>query len=415
MGPRFKIKKKRNVVLGLVASLVLLNAVLATIVLYGGQTVGHNSRGYPEIEQVRDQNMDFRQLSNFFKDLAIQKGGEYAYKALASAANMGYLSPNVDTHLLGHVVGDELFKQEGVNGIKICTNDLRNACSHSIVVGMLLTEGEESLPKIVATCKLAPGGSGAYTMCVHGLGHGILAYVSYDMRKATKLCEETNVTGREFSQCVGGEVMEMMAGVNDREAWAKQIGNYFKEDDPLSPCNMDFIPEEAKGMCYVYLTPHLFEAAGANLASPDQKYFKKAFGFCDKVPGEQDKNICYGGFGKEFIVLANARNVQSIALMSDEKLKRVYEWCIYANVESGIKACVNSALQSLYWGGENDRNASVRFCTLIADKRQQAFCMEDLISAVAMYVQDAPYRRGFCSELLQMYRADCRTKLEVAP
>src|SRR5260221_11164644 len=112
-----------------------------------------NSNDYPEIENLADKKT-FPELSAFFAQLARKKGAVYAYKVL----NTALLPPNTDLHLLGHVVGDVLFRQEGLKGIQKCTQDFRNACSHSIVVGLFLQDGEKALSQIADVCRKAPGG-----------------------------------------------------------------------------------------------------------------------------------------------------------------------------------------------------------------------------------------------------------------
>lgn len=369
---------------------------------------------YSEVESIK--NLDFRELSKFFTELAEKKGGDYAYRALGYATANSMLAPNVDTHLLGHVVGDVLFKQQGLEGMKYCTDDLRNACSHSIVVGGLLAEGISAIGKMVEVCKMAPGGKGAYRMCVHGLGHGVLAYADYDMRQAVELCKPTansdQYSNMEFVECVGGISMEMMAGVNDRVAWEKQKVNYFKSDDPLAPCDMGFIPKQAAHICYNFLTPHLFQSAGADLQRPGPKDYEKAFTFCEKIALDQEINrdSCFGGFGKEFVVLVNERNVQSVENMSDDKLLKINQWCELAT-EEGIRPCLNTALQSLFWGGENKRDVSVKFCRLITNEKNQAFCFGNLIGAVGYFINDQNYRKEFCLEIPETYRLECNSKL----
>ncbi len=141
------------------------------------------SSSYSELEEINDKDLNFKELNTIFTNIAEAKGAEYAFEVLRRAE----LAPNTDTHLLAHVVGDILYKDEGIEGMVVCTQDFRNACSHSIVVGHLLENGENALGDIFKACEKAPGGSGAYGMCYHGLGHGVLAYTNYDLEKTVAL------------------------------------------------------------------------------------------------------------------------------------------------------------------------------------------------------------------------------------
>lgn len=370
---------------------------------------------YPELKQIEGKNFAFNELKNFFSDLAVKKGAEYAFKALKISS----LPPDTDFHLLGHVVGDELYKQEGVNGIKSCSEDFRNACSHSIVVGFLSEKGEQALVLVSEACKQAPGGKGAYTMCYHGLGHGVLAYVGYDFLKSVELCKKTGTPEHfyeEFNQCVSGSVMEMISGgFHDKHLWEKQRKVFLKKDRPLSICYDDLVPQSAKTLCFIYLTPFLWEVVGANMASPTVTDFEKAFKLCDSL-SEDDERIreaCYGGFGKEFIVLAKSRDIRKIENMTDEELRNVYEWCTLAKIPLGIAACINNAASSLYWGGENNRNTVIRYCNNIVDENFRDSCISYLIGNVKFYIDDPKYNREFCLELDTKYRQSCFSKLSI--
>ena len=372
-----------------------------------------DNANYSELDELRGNKLSFKELSNYFTALGEDKGAAYAYEVLKRAD----IRPGIDMHLMGHIVGDILYKQEGAKGIAVCTPDFRNACSHSIVVGMLLEYGEGALPEIAQTCREAPGGAGAYTMCFHGLGHGILAYAGYDLEKAVGLCETTGTeekNQREYVECVGGTIMEIIGGgFHNPELWEKQSKKYLSAEDPLSPCNRDFMPELVRPQCYVYLTPHLFEAAGASLANPTLESFEIAFPFCEKIPASDraSRATCYGGFGKEFVVLARARDIRDVSLMTNEEMKQVYDWCLLARNDRGITQCVSSAAASLYWGGENNPETVIRFCNVVEDSGYRNACFSDTINAVGFYVKDVNYRRSFCEELPQDMKENCRKRL----
>lgn len=364
------------------------------------------SLNIPPTQTPQLSSLSFNELKNYFTDLANEKGAKYAYEVLKVTS----VPPNTDMHLLGHAVGDVLYAQLGAEGIKICTEDFRNACSHSIVVGLLLDKGEPALAEINTACKQAPGGQGAYTMCYHGLGHGILAYTSYQLPEAIKLCQQ--VGQQESAQCISGTIMEMISGgFHDRNLWTKKRKEYLFVNDPFYPCSATFMPDHAKNLCYTYLTPYLWEAVEANLGNPTEMDFAKSFALCDQIPDQEYINTCFGGFGKEFVGLAASRDIRKVDQMNDNQLTTVYNWCQLAKNSNGIESCLGQALSSLYWGGENDRRASIRFCKVIADFENQKNCFVNLIGQVSSYVKDSTYRQSFCQELPAEYIDECKKRL----
>ena len=366
---------------------------------------------YPEISELTGKNFSFDELKKYFTTLAEKKGAKYAYEVLKIAP----IPPNTDMHLLGHTVGDVLYKQQGLEGIKICTEDFRNACSHSIVVGLLIDKGEGVLPDIARACRQAPGGSGAYTMCYHGLGHGVLAFTGYDFKKSVELCQKTGTLesgNQESAQCIGGMVMEIISGGgHDRKTWAKQRPKYLMSDNPFYPCAA-LAPNEAKGLCYTYITPYLWEAVGGDSGSPSPETFEKAMNLCNGVESAY-KNICFGGFGKEFVVLAQNRDIRKIEEMTDQQLQTVYTWCQLAKNPDGIQACLGQALSSLFWGGENNRAASIKFCGLLPDLSLKSDCFTNLISQVGSYIDDLNYKKAFCQEIPENFKMECQSRLSI--
>lgn len=391
--------------------LIILNVILLAVYLKGSvQIPNQNSIQKPEFPEAQDlvgKNLTFEELKKYFTDLAEKRSAKYAYDVLKKAP----VPPNTDMHLLGHVVGDILYRQEGAEGMKVCTEDFRNACSHSIVVGFFTDKGEEALPEITQACKQAPGGSGAYTMCFHGLGHGILAYVGFELPKAIDICKKIGGS-TESSQCISGIVMEIISGGgHDKALWANVRKKYLFANNPFYPCAAEFMPNEAKQLCYTYITPYLWEAIGADTGQPTPQDFEKSFALCNQIPDKTYVNTCFGGFGKEFVGLAASRDIRRVDQMSDEQLAQVYNWCQLAKNKEGIQACLQQALASLYWGGENDWGASIRFCNIIPDPQFQKNCFTDLIGQVSSYINDPEYRKSFCRELPDEFQSQCRSKL----
>ncbi len=370
---------------------------------------GKSETSYPELKLINEGDLDFAGLYKLFTETAEAKGSLYAFEVLRRAE----FPPNTDTHLLGHAVGDVLFKEKGIEGMTLCTEEFRNACSHSIVVGYLFEKGEEGLADIFGACKKAPGGSGAYTMCYHGLGHGILAYTDYDLEKAVALCEVNGTAeygGREGVECIGGIIMEIISGgAHDRVAWEAARKKYLGGPDPLYPCPAPFMPKAAKPQCLVYLTPYLWEQAGGDINNPEVEDFKAAFRFCDVLPlGSVERDACYGGFGKEFVGLVKLRDIRNIENFSLEDSKTVYDWCLLAEVKDGIESCIRQAVNSLYWGGENEVRSAITFCENIPDAGYQDECFRHLSGAVSYYSGNNKKKvEEFCQQLPEAFMEYC--------
>jgi len=399
---RFQTKKSH------ILLFVLAIGVVGAFLVFGKPLAGT----YSELQTLNEKNMSFEEISDFFENIANEKGGAYAYEILKRAD----LPANVDLHLLGHVIGDELYKQEGIAGIATCTHDFRNACSHSVVIGTLLEYGESSLPDIREACLKAPGGKGAYTMCFHGLGHGVLAYLDYDFTHVADFCRQVGTPEygeREYIECVGGAVMEMVSGVHDPATWEEAKKKYFVEGKPFALCDSSFVPDDVKAICYTYITPELLTAVGADLARPTPENFTDAFKICHTVVRPDLRDICYASLGKEFVALARDRDIRAVETATDSQLKTMYEWCTLAESRSGAESCMKSALQSLFWGGENNRSASVRFCSLISDAEHQDSCFRELTGAVGYYIDDMRYYKSYCSEIPERLREECRSTLGV--
>jgi hypothetical protein len=205
--------------------------------------------------------------------------------------------------------------------------------------------------------------------------------------------------------------MEMLSGVHDQEVWLEKANMYLSDSNPLKLCQSPYMPEEVRPICYTYITPEMFKVAGVNLGNPDSSDYGKAFRYCDGVTGEEDQRACYGGFGKEFVVLAQERDIRSVEKITDAQLENIIFWCQSTDVEIGVSACLHDALNSLYWGGENEFETAVRFCELIGDTELQNTCFDNQIANVKNYRSERDYRERFCSVVPEIETEKCKSEL----
>lgn len=373
-------------------------------------------KDYPELKQISSKST-FKELILFFTDLAERKGASYAFEILRRSE----LSQEIDIHLLGHAIGDVLYRKEGISGMKSCTPDFRNACSHSIVVGAFIERGEAALDDIYTACSVAPGGKAASSLCFHGLGHGVLVYAEYDMEKAAMLCNKINFfvdAVVERAECIGGAVMELTGGgFHDPEMWRAVRSRYLNKEDPLSLCRSVFIADESKYKCFMYITPFLVEALGSDPNKPSMSDIENAFQYCDTVPVSEPLNreMCFGGFAKYILASVFGRLIlpETIYMVPDDILYQVHEWCMRAGDPEGSAACIRNAVTALYWDGRNDMADPIRFCAGISNKYQQQACFDHLMLLVGYYRDEEWYYRVFCREIPVLYQSQCKITLHL--
>jgi hypothetical protein len=408
-------KKQLAIFIGGMLSVVLLLAwwYVQTVHISSplpAQQPTYSSSDIPaDLEKLSEVEPDFASIRAFFVTLSKEKGGVYAFEVLKQAVT----PPNIDMHLLGHAIGEEIYTQHGLDGMQYCTHDFRNACSHSVVIGALLAEGPEVFDKVNDACRKAPGGSGAYTMCFHGFGHGVLAYADYEVPEAVKLCGKVGTpeyNDEEEAQCIGGIVMEMFQGVHDLEVWQQKKDKYLSTTDPLRMCMSDYMPESAKVLCYSYITPFIFDAAGANGGNPTPDMYPKSFAFCDAVKDDRQRQSCYGGLGKEFVVFAQDRDIRKMEDTPNDRLKLSASWCALAEKQEAKQACLLSILDSLYWGGENDPEVSVRYCSLLEEGEDKNNCFSHLFGIASYYQKDPQVYKELCRVVPESFVAQCEAQ-----
>lgn len=370
-----------------------------------------------EIAFLRGKTYSLKEYSNYFTTLAKEKGAVYAYNVLTVAP----IAPNIDLHLLGHFASDMIYREKGIEGMAYCTEDFRNACSHSIVIGAFIEQGDATLASVAGICKKAPGGNNAYGMCFHGFGHGVLAAKDYDLEKAITACRNIKTEPNshlEYSECAGGAVMEIIGGgfFHNKMVWEIASKKYTRKDDPLYPCSGSIVPDDIKQICYVYLTPRLFEFAGKKGIDNNEASFQKAFTYCNKIPITQPGNrqACYGGFGKEFAVFAKHNDIRKSYRMTNDELQKIYDWCLLADNEEGKKHCIVYGMQSLYWGGDYYKEAPIEFCELIPKQKHKDLCFQEFIALVNATKKDTQYKTDVCNQIPSSYEKTCKARLDIA-
>lgn len=393
---------------------------LAIIAVFAGIAyVGEVKRApitHPEDSTIGSGNPSFDELLTRFRDLAKTKGAEYAFDVLRTAE----IPFGVDIHLVAHEIGHELYVQKGIDGMSICTQEFGNGCSHSLVIEAMqeLGDGEDVKKLIDEACHKAErnpdGGLTAYTMCYHGLGHGVFAYYQYSLPETVDFCMGMGTNEYGFIQayeCIGGAAMELVSGGgHDRDAWEEARAKYFSDSDPLAPCNSNIIPDVAKSKCFVYMSPRYMELTGGNIVFYTDEQLTQGMGYCTALPFGEDRSSCIGGFGKDFVSITGGQDLRKrdTGNYTDAEMRHIESLCKHTPDPRDQHTCEAYAISMFFWGGYAEPTTSLRFCAILSDEESRDFCYTYLAQSIGHMVASKTERAKRCESLAPKYQVLCR-------
>jgi hypothetical protein len=169
------------------------------------KAIGIGRPAQPSVTQFRSMTQDER--VDVITHLA-QFDAANAWKYLKSVA-LDNNDQTIDAHQLGHIIGHSLYDQKGFAGIMLCDTDFGYACYHGVSEKFLEENGPSKTAEAAHTCKdLFPtdAESQGYASCVHGLGHGLMAWYGLDLQKALLACDA--VPNNVQENCYDGVFME---------------------------------------------------------------------------------------------------------------------------------------------------------------------------------------------------------------
>ncbi len=235
-----------------------------------------------------NNNADFEITVPYLETLIDTSGPQIAYDKFASA--IADLAPH-DQHTAAHTFGTALYNATSIDGLSVCDERFSNGCFHSFS-GSAIAEGgfESTVPLMVKKCNEEETVPLTHS-CLHGVGHGIQAYLGYEyanLSKGIETCRE-KTTGNLTAGCWGGVFMEY----NLRTLIGIDSVRPLTEATRYTPC--DSISEDLRPSC-MYWQPEWWEEVSLhNMSVTD--FFLKAGNYCADLPVGDERRACFSGIG----------------------------------------------------------------------------------------------------------------------
>lgn len=236
---------------------------------------------------VADAESSYKCWEKYYENTIIEHGSHVALFDLKTRYERGGY-PRFYCHTLLHVVGEAAGKEYPSVAAAYEVGDpfCRSGYYHGVLEGVFGEEGSEQLlANLDSLCAEVRGKdrySYDYFACVHGVGHGLMAYFNHDLFESLAGCDK--LSGEwEQSSCHGGVFMENVISDTPEEP-----SKFLKRDDVLYPCNA--VEDAYQYQCYLMQTSHMLSVLDGDFAA--------AFTTCDTAE-EKYRVPCYQSLGRD--------------------------------------------------------------------------------------------------------------------
>jgi plastocyanin len=191
----------------------------------------------------------------------------------------------VDCHQPAHTIGRNSYKIYGAKAFLQIKFDCNSGFIHGAMEQFLVENGTTNLAsKIQALCDKFTTSFSKFE-CLHGVGHGVMAYEDYDLPESLGACQNLSDTFAKQS-CYGGVFMEnIIASQGQGGLWQHQTK--WVSNDPFFPCNS--MGQEFQFQCYLMQTSRMLTL---------EKYdFKKVGELCNQL--DEQKTTCFQSLGRD--------------------------------------------------------------------------------------------------------------------
>lgn len=290
-------------------------------------------------------------------------------------------------HDAAHKAGRFSYELFGEESFKECGSECHSGCYHGATEAYFKDHGTANLSQNLNVICNSELNTFFSHQCIHGIGHGLMAWTNYDLPEALKSCD---LLSNRKDSCWTGVFMENIVGGLVRgsvDAEKSQTGHFTKylSDDPHYPCTT--VDGKYKGSCYFLQTSRMIQLFGAN--------FSKIAASCAEAPKLYQQS-CFGSMGRDAGGTHRKDPKGAIAA------------CAHIVQPDGRLWCLNGAAQDSFWDptGQDD---ALAFCGLLSNTSEKESCYETIFSRAPEVFTSRSEHSAFCQKAEKEYRDKCVT------
>ncbi|XKT74467.1 MAG: hypothetical protein ACJKTH_03870 [Patescibacteria group bacterium UBA2163] len=292
---------------------------------------------------------------------------------------------NFSCHSAAHYVGRAAYDVFGKEILKDGSSACHSGFYHGFIEAFFWEVGSGSFKEELNALCTSLKVPFERNQCFHGAGHGLMAFLDYDLPKALSAC-------RSFSEkektdfCYGGVFMENVttalgfsAGINGHYT------NWVSTDNLYYPC--DTVEDHtAKRKCYQMQTSWMFAVVTRDYQEVIDVCLGAEEGFVD---------ACFNSIGRD--TSSNTlRNAQEVERTCSLMPRAYYKSCIIGAFDAAFD----------YWGVEPSIKVS-SFCVDLGTEESSAICFERYINRIAELYSTEKTQTALCATMPDKYKEEC--------
>lgn len=283
-----------------------------------------------------------------------------------------------DCHENAHLTGRFAYEFLGDKAFKACSHECHSGCYHGATEAFFKDHGTANLAKDLKTICSSELNPFFSHQCIHGIGHGLMAWSNYEIFDALKSCD---LLEQQQDSCWTGVFMENIIGglSNSKGHFTKYLN-----DDPLYPCTA--VEDKYKNACYFMQTSRMVK-----LFSGD---FQKIAQACGQAP-EAYRSPCFQSMGRD--VGGRWRGNPK------EEIKS----CGYVSSALYRIDCLSGAVQDAFWD-PSGQDSALDFCRLLTRTEEKDSCYATIFSRAPQVLFKQDEREAFCVKAEPAYQNTCR-------
>ena len=291
---------------------------------------------------------------------------------------------NVICHDRAHDVGRFAYEMYGAVAFAISSHECEAGAYHGATEALFQRRGTANLE---ADVEIICGDTDVFfyrLQCLHGVGHGLMAWTSYELFDALDLCDNL-AKDRDQRACYSGVFMENVVG-----GLSGNMGHFtnYVSEDAHYPCNA--LDDRYVGPCYLFHSTRML-----TLFEYD---YGKVSGECSVVP-EFAVDDCFDSFGRDIAAITLGDPGGAIEMCGShvpDLRNRIF--------------CLQGTLQARFWE-TSKADEALSLCGMLKDdleERSACYWML-IIRAIELYRDDNQYL-ALCARLEEPFDAWCERR-----